>query len=55
MIRDFLINSINYILDINKISDINKLDKIAFYENPKLKFDRILTSHLAMSAKVGFI
>ena len=49
----FPIHSINYLLDINKINDINKFDKIAFYENPKLKFNRILMSYLAMSPRVG--
>ena len=49
----FPLNSVNYILETNNIKDINEFDKIVYYENPKLKINRIISSLVATFPK-GF-
>lgn len=43
----FQINAANYCLNSQKIS-VNKIDYIGFYENPILKFEKVLSQHLEM-------
>ncbi len=43
----FPINAINFCLDYEKI-DINKVEYVGFYEKPFLKFERLMSQHIAM-------